>query len=155
MPGPVPSPTPVPVPVPAPPPRPDPWLSSGAVDSSRMPTRFRVSAGALMIGATTAGSRSALSGAGFGSGGAGAATTGFGGSRTGNGLDNFRRPSRSAFGGGAFCCSPPPPPPPPGPGVAMNTSRIGSFGRSSAGSVAAFGARPKVAIAMTAARIVT
>src|SRR4051794_41696111 len=62
---PSPSPTPVPLPVPAPPPAPGPWLGVSTGVSVSTPTRFLLSAGAVMIGATTAGNGSGLSG-GFG-----------------------------------------------------------------------------------------
>src|SRR3954470_4823549 len=136
-PAPSPDPRPVPVPVPAPPPVPDPWLSFSAGAFSRTPTRLRVSAGAVTIGAMSAGSGSDFSGSGFGSGGAGTGVANFGSRRMGTGLLSVWRPSRSAFGAGAFSRRPPPPPPPPGPGVATNTSRIGSAGRSSGNSAAA------------------
>ena len=65
--------------------------------------RFRVSAGAEMMGATTAGSVSASSGGGGGAGlGSGIGTIGGGSRRTGSGLLIGRFPSRNAFGGGAF-----------------------------------------------------
>jgi hypothetical protein len=48
---------------------------------------------------------------------------GFGG---GAGLFSRVVPFISAFAGGFGCFRPPPPPPPPGPGVARNTSLIGS-----------------------------
>src|SRR5258706_13007720 len=101
-PPPLPGPRPVPAPVPTPPPLPDPRLSVSAVVCSSTPARERVSAAAVTIGAVTAGSGSALSTGGVGSRGAATGRSGFRSRRSRIGLLILLRPSRSAFGGGAF-----------------------------------------------------
>ena len=164
-------PPPVPPPDPGPTPDPSPSTESRAASSARAPALARSAAlgfgprllqhaGAIAVVGRRRhdgrnDNRQRLRGQAVPVSGSGGAATGSIGSRRfaawGSGLLILCRPSRMAFGGGAFCKRPPPPPPPPGPGVSRNTRRIGSAGGSTVVNVVATGEGAKVKTNTTAA----